>query len=254
MPVRGEYAPRPLCTVSGCDRQVTAKDLCRMHYTRQHRGKPLRGTRPEKGSPSGHGRYGILDDDGHTVLCHECGKRFTSVGGHLRHGHDLTVRDYKIRHGLPLGKGLVSQGSSEKMSRRSREQVGTHSWDRFEQARDPAAASAARDEDTFALIAHTDGRAEQARRNGTRSRQVRVVYCAVCGAAWCPLPGGYTLKTCSRECWDTWKATNPKTTPLKNASRDSRIRLQHRSGVTVAELAAEHDVTHTRIRQILDGR
>lgn len=102
------------------------------------------------------------------------------------------------------------------------------------------------------LMARADSKAEQARRNGARGRQVQVVHCVVCGAAWCPLPGGYGLKTCSRECWDNWKVTNPKTTPLKNASRDSRIRLQHRAGATVAELAVEHGLTRTRIRQILD--
>lgn len=118
-----------------------------MHYKRDRAGRDL--SEPEVGSPSGHGRYGVLDVDGGRVLCHECGGWYRSVGSHVARSHGLTAREYKIRHGLPLGTALVAPDLSELHSRNATGRVGGAGWARLEEKRNPAAASAARDEEAF---------------------------------------------------------------------------------------------------------
>lgn len=58
------------------------------------------------------------------VKCHECGQWFTSIGAHLSNGWgahgDLTVAEYKKRHGINLrGSGLVAIGAREAFKRRA---------------------------------------------------------------------------------------------------------------------------------------
>lgn len=133
------------CSAPGCDRQPAARGLCMMHYKRERAGREL--TPPEVGSPSGHGRYGLLDVDGGRVLCHECGGWYRSVGSHVTRAHGITAREYKITHGLPLGTALVAPDLSELHSNRASARVGGENWKRLEAKRDPTAASHARDED-----------------------------------------------------------------------------------------------------------
>ena len=64
---------RPICPVEGCGRTVWAKGLCLYHYKRQRAGKSLTDPKPAHGTPSGFGRYGIMDRSETLVLCHECG-------------------------------------------------------------------------------------------------------------------------------------------------------------------------------------
>ena len=77
-----------------------------MHYKRQRAGRPLVDDRPEVGSPSGHGRYGLMDHDDESIMCHECGEWVGSVGSHLRR-HEMTAREYRARHGIPAGVPLT---------------------------------------------------------------------------------------------------------------------------------------------------
>ncbi|MBP2333277.1 MucR family transcriptional regulator [Corynebacterium freneyi] len=135
------------CRAPGCDREAVARGLCMMHYKRERAGRDL--AEPEVGSPSGHGRYGVLDVDGDRVLCHECGGWYRSVGAHVGRAHDLAAREYKIRHGLPLGTALVAPDVSAARSRHATERVGTEAWKRLESRRDPTAASHARDEESL---------------------------------------------------------------------------------------------------------
>ncbi|MGW1189233.1 MucR family transcriptional regulator [Streptomyces sp. NPDC002559] len=51
------------------------------------------------GDRDGHGQHGILDDDGQTLLCHECGKRYISLSAHLR-SHGMSSAMYRAAHGL----------------------------------------------------------------------------------------------------------------------------------------------------------
>lgn len=117
-----------------------------MHYKRHRAGRDL--AEPEVGSPSGHGRYGVLDTDGGRVLCHECGGWYRSVGSHVARSHGMAAREYKIRHGLPLSTALVAPDLSELHSRNAVGRVGGAGWVRLEAKRDPTAASHSRDEDS----------------------------------------------------------------------------------------------------------
>lgn len=135
------------CRAPGCDRDAVARGLCMMHYKRHRAGRDL--AEPRVGFPSGYGRYGILDVDGDRVMCHECGRWLRSVGAHIGRAHDLTAREYRIVHGLPLGTALVAPDVSAASSRHAIARVGTEAWKRLESRRDPTAASHARDEDAL---------------------------------------------------------------------------------------------------------
>lgn len=60
--------------------------------------------------PSGKSVHGAIEmrSDGR-VKCHECGRYFASVGAHIGQGvHQISPREYKLRHGLRLQSGLCS--------------------------------------------------------------------------------------------------------------------------------------------------
>ncbi|WP_084412836.1 MucR family transcriptional regulator [Arsenicicoccus cauae] len=122
----GGTPPRARCP--GARERTPLAGLCRLHYSRKRRGRGLTDDQPAPGSPSGHGRYGLLDDDGDAALCLECGLRRAALGYHVQVAHQLTAREYKLRHGLPLGAGLTSAGVREAMSVSARERVGTPGW------------------------------------------------------------------------------------------------------------------------------
>ena len=52
------------------------------------------------------------------LRCHECGEWFKSLSNHIGHGsHEMSLRDYKGRHGLRLITALVSKTHTEKKSK-----------------------------------------------------------------------------------------------------------------------------------------
>lgn len=58
--------------------------------------------------------YGIIEfDDMGNPVCEICGKSFKRVLTHVRQKHDMTERDYKIKFGFDLKKGICSKFSSE---------------------------------------------------------------------------------------------------------------------------------------------
>ena len=62
--------------------------------------------------------YGRVEYNRHgKPKCEICGEHFTRVVGHVRQKHFINEREYKIRFGFDLGKGICSQQSSE-LSRR----------------------------------------------------------------------------------------------------------------------------------------
>ncbi|WP_457511670.1 helix-turn-helix domain-containing protein [Streptomyces sp. TE33382] len=164
-------------------------------------GRPLDDTELQRyGQPDGHGLYGVLDDDGTSVLCHECGHRFRALGAHVGRAHSMTAAEYKAAHGLARSRSLAATALRETLSQHASARVGTAGWQRFENARDPEAAAHAR---TFppAPAQTLRAQATQSVANGKASRKTVVRTCPNCGAQWCPLPGGYARKTCrSTEC------------------------------------------------------
>lgn len=125
---------------------MLAKGLCQRHYRRERAGQPLTHESERKGEPDGYGQYGMLDENADGVLCHECGCRSHALGNHVS-VHDMTAREYKLAHGLPVSKSLSSARRREQLSHASRQRMHTEAWTRFEENRDPIKASLSRDPD-----------------------------------------------------------------------------------------------------------
>lgn len=205
MPVRKREVKRERMTAVGSaratctacrQRTAVAKGLCLRCYKRARAGRPIDDTELERyGQPDGHGHYGILDDDGTSVLCHECGHRYRSLGAHVSRAHGMSAAEYKKAHGLSRSRSLATTALRETFSQHASARVGTAGWQRFETARDPQAAAHAR---TFppAPAQTRRSQATQSVTNGKASRKIVVRTCPSCGAQWCPLPGGYARKTC----------------------------------------------------------
>lgn len=229
-----------------------ARGLCMMHYKRERTGRPLIDVGPQVGDVDGFGLYGILDDDGDTVGCHECGKRVVGLGNHAQVAHEMTARDYKRAHGLPLSRGLTPASARASRSTRARAQVGSPGWAALEAARDPLAAAAARDEDSFASTAARRD-PDLPRRNGATRRR-GPSRCPVCGQAWVPDPGTAVAVTCSPECWRQWQ-TRPAAHPRANADRDGEIYAQVQTlGRDAGEVAQAHGIGRDRVTQIVRSR
>ncbi|WP_062214678.1 MucR family transcriptional regulator [Streptomyces sp. NBRC 109706] len=60
------------------------------------------------GDRDGYGQYGILDDDGERVLCHECGRRYRQLPYHINRAHGMTAVEYRAAHGLSVTQPLAS--------------------------------------------------------------------------------------------------------------------------------------------------
>jgi len=94
-----------------CQDPVFSRGLCRPHYRRVSRGQDLD---PDQGrhigvTPSGHGVWGVVDvDDTGRLRCHDCGRAFVALGVHVGMIHG-SVRDYRLRHGLPMVVSLASE-------------------------------------------------------------------------------------------------------------------------------------------------
>lgn len=169
-----------------------------LHYKRARAGRPLVDG-PEVGSPDGHGRYGILDDDGDRVMCHECGRWYANLAAHAA-VHGLSARQYKLRHGLPLSRSLSPSKLREARSRAASDRVGSQGWQRLEKARNPARAAQARDPESF-VSPYATYRHREYSPSLLPAWQPRIITCVICGAQYCPLPGtGRPRRTCSEEC------------------------------------------------------
>lgn len=251
MPRRGEHTPRP-CAVETCPRPAVARGLCMTHYKRQRAGKPLVDTRPQPGDVDGHGAYGDLLDDGETVQCHECGHRAPSLGSHIVAAHGMSAREYKIAHGLPLSRGLISE--AERVRLRAKAKATPTILRALNEHRDPAAASAARTAESFSAVGEQlrlDP--DRARANGDPGRQSRA--CEVCGRIWTPEPGTsqHRARSCSEECSRVLQSRASRRRGTQ--ARDARIVAAVLGmGRSYAAVAAEHRLTPERVAQIVRSR
>lgn len=58
--------------------------------------------------------YGVIEyDDKGKPICEICGKSFHRVLSHVRQKHDMNEREYKLKFGFDLKKGICSRFSKE---------------------------------------------------------------------------------------------------------------------------------------------
>ena len=55
------------------------------------------------------------------VICLECGKEFKQLTKRHLAAHDLTAKEYKKKHGIPLGQALVAKDLSAKRRKVAKE-------------------------------------------------------------------------------------------------------------------------------------
>ena len=205
------------------------------------------------GQTSGHGRYGILDDDGTTVLCHECGRRFKSIAAHVVRTHGIPARTYKVAHGLPLGQALCSAAVSERMSASMR-RVQDADYMREIATKVDQRAAAARRRETLAehRAAFTSGVRAQRR---FLARRAEIHTCPGCGAQWCNLDRADQPRvTCSEECRIATIAARRKLTPRQRRERDAAIVERVAAGEHVAAVSREFGLTTRSVRAIVANR
>lgn len=66
--------------------------------------------------------YGIIEyDQEGKPICEICGKSFHRVLSHVRQKHDMNEKEYKIKFGFDLHKGICSRFSQELSRRRVEE-------------------------------------------------------------------------------------------------------------------------------------
>lgn len=134
-----------VCTFPGCERPQWAHGECAVHYGRRRKGRPGNGEEQRLGKPDGAGLFGVLDENDEGILCHECGKRFRSLGNHTVMAHDLTAAEYKDKHGIPRKKSLASRAFRENVSARSSKPEALARFARARWASPPVATQDFRD-------------------------------------------------------------------------------------------------------------
>lgn len=171
------------CQVFDCQKPVAAKGLCLTHYKRQRRGQDIFTREKRVGEPSGRGRYGIIDGDDKSIMCHECGEYFASVAGHIYRVHGLRAKAYKDRHGLPRGTALIAPELARRQAENAQRRLDSDEWKKFEKARDPEKAAHARTGEDLRRrgVARDSARESGAQRIQGKRKRVHDGVCAVCG-------------------------------------------------------------------------
>ena len=63
-----------------------------------------------------HPHYGeVIYDDKGKPTCHICGRSFNKLLNHVWQKHGLSAREYKIKFGLNVSHGIISQATREKL-------------------------------------------------------------------------------------------------------------------------------------------
>jgi len=112
---------------ASCAGPVWARGLCRRHYRQQARGGVVDAGERAVGAPSGHGQWGIVDvdeGDGGRLVCHDCGRTFIALAVHIGMVHDDVhpggVREYRLRHGLPMSVSLIARDLAARLAEAAR--------------------------------------------------------------------------------------------------------------------------------------
>lgn len=158
---RPKGAPPLPCSIEGCTRDVWAHNMCLMHY-RRARGAHADVT-TNAGKPVGAGFYGRIEEDAEgKLICHECGKSYHSLGAHIKLAHAMSADEYRERYELPRSLALVSPSLKKRRSEMAKtpERIA-----QLARVRNPQAASAARDADSFRSMSRSS-RIRHARERG----------------------------------------------------------------------------------------
>ena len=153
------------------------------------------------GSPDGYGRYGVLDLVDRDLVCHECGQAHRHLGLHVYRAHGLSANEYRSRHGLARGRGLVADDLREVIKANAVNRMNKPTGQAFIGARNPAAATRVRLSQWVGFAPQV--LTEQIARTsalGRASRRPRVVVCQGCGSEFCPLTSAKRRRFCSRSC------------------------------------------------------
>lgn len=223
------------CKHPRCHREAVATGYCMKHYRQARAGRLI--VEPEIGDPSGKGRYGVLDEDGYTVMCHECGEWKRRLGAHVRMAHDISPREYKIKHGLPLSRGLTSKMASEEISTRAKARVGGAGWKKLEEKRDPTKAAHAREFETMrgsVRASHTQRAVQHI--DGQRKPTQRYT-CIICGREF---EGAHFAQRCGDE-----RCTRIHAYRVSGKGpRGHEMRDKHAAGESYSALGREYGLTH----------
>ena len=61
--------------------------------------------------------YGIIEYDKEgKPKCEICAKHYNRVTSHVRQAHNISAREYKLKFGFDLNKGIISKASKKKSS------------------------------------------------------------------------------------------------------------------------------------------
>lgn len=175
-----------------------------------HRAVVLERAYPDAvnlGDRDGFGTYGTVDEDADGLLCHECGHRFAHLGLHAWRGHGMTAAIYREAHGLARSRGLVAAETRSTIVDNARRNLTNRP--QFVEARDPAAATAARLANGSGLS--PAGLAASRSRPG-RGRRGTVVTCGWCEVRFCPLTSARRRRFCSRSCAARWTRSKDRPT------------------------------------------
>ncbi|MFF7249946.1 MucR family transcriptional regulator [Embleya sp. NPDC008237] len=211
--------------------------------------------------PDGYGVYGVLDDDGETLLCHECGVRAAALHRHASFVHAMTAEQYRTAHGLRRTQPLVSTAVRNKqraaaLRRMERNPAG---WARLEAARDPWAAVDARTPEE--LRGNAASHAGRLAHPGPAAKPLKARVCVRCGTTWTPpTPAQRRRRTCDGE--ECARMQGPYRRPLAadeiaalrdaSADPDERMRLAvalTESGASQRAIAAAAGMDRVRLRK-----
>ena len=133
------------------------------------------------GDPDGYGRYGVLEEQPGGLVCHVCGRTFSSLGLHAYRGHGMTA-------------GLITAELRARIQDKARAQMASSAGQAFIEARDPQKAQAARLAQPRPW--RTATRATNRAARAGKGRHGTEVTCANpdCEAVFCPLTSANAME------------------------------------------------------------
>src|SRR5690625_1482756 len=186
-----------------------------------------------------YGAYGQIATraDG-KIQCHECGRWWVNLGGHITRSHEMTVREYKLAYGLPLDRGLSSEHLREQRADQMRHVMAGPDGERRRQLGREHAGEGAGAREPGMVSRGTGFRPEGHAERVAASLAGRVppVVCAVCGSEF--RPANRETRTCSGRCWSALVSRQMRRR-RRDPVRDAEIRELRARGLTMREIGQQ---------------